>query len=285
MTILSVVFENQDESKTFEWEITKDPLAQKWLDILRNCPRATEDYNSDYDWWSVGHTEEHFNTIKERMKTVSSKLNAENGFEIPLEWYENLNRENLNRLHKKFHEIAENLSMPNLDVNMLNYTVHVAESCLTNISNQTRTGYFVYFYNTFANIPLTEEDYQSFNCYNVKPGQLVLSYSTIGKNLYHCYVDNDMTIIKSRMVRPKQTLTSSTSLYINGQYQPNEPAGFYKWCQDNQIDQYGYDYTAPEHTGGQCIIGNPVGVWDEDSLINWVLNSDRVKVRRWSLID
>lgn len=281
---LTVTLRSTSETKTLQWRIGDSKLARRWANLVTSTPRQNENYYSDFDWWMAGYTQDHLDKIVNRMATICAKLNAEKGFDIPSAWFLNINRESLNQLHLQFHELAERISNDS-EINQLNYIVHNAESCLSNMQYKQKFSNLIVNLNVFAQEPLTQEDYLEFTEYSIAPGTLLLGYDTIGKNLYHCYQDNDIDLIGAGMVRPKLNLTSAVSCYIAGSPNSTEPARYYKWCEDNNIlDQYRYDCHAPLHSGGHCVIGTPVD-WNADQLTEWLLNSDGVQVHQWAIED
>ncbi len=280
---LTVTLSNQQEIKTLQWLISESDIATRWASLIKTAPRQNENYHSDFDWYMAGYTPEHFDKIVAQMTAICSRLNAEKGFDIPVDWFQNLTRDSLNGLHLKFHELAENI--PNdPDINQLNYIVHNAESCLSNIKWNKKFSSLIFNLNVLVQEPLKPEDYLQFDQYNIAPGSLILGYDTIGKNLFHCYTDQDLDLVSSGMVRPKLTLTSAVNCYIAGMPELREPQQYYKWCSDNNLTQYGYDCHDPLHTGGSCVIGTPIN-WDSDGLTEWLVNSGSVRVKHWAIED
>jgi hypothetical protein len=282
---LTVTLQNkQKENKILQWTLKDSVIATRWANLVKSTPRQNQNYHSDFDWWMAGYTQEHFDKIVAQMTAICVRLNAEKGFDIPVDWFQNLTRDSLNGLHLKFHELAENT--PNdPDINQLNYIVHNAESCLSNIKWNKKFSSLIFNLNVLASEPLLPKDYLQFDQYNIAPGSLILGYDTIGKNLFHCYVDNDIDLIQHSMVRPKLTLTSAVNCYISGMSESREPARYHKWCEDNDIlNNYGYDSRNPLHSGGCCVIGTPID-WNGEELTEWLLNSLGVHVHHWAIED
>lgn len=274
----------QCQDKTLQWDIKDSTIATRWANMLKTTPRQNENYHSAFDWYTVGYTQEHLDKIVSNMSAICNKLNLTKGFDIPNSWFENLTRESLNQLHLKFHSMAEDIPSDK-DIDQLNYIVHNAEACMSNMYWKQKFGNLVANFNVFDCEELSESDFLEFNNYSIEPGALILSYATIGKNLYHCYIDNDLELIQNQMVRPKVTLTPAVNCYITGTNASHQPVQYYKWCDDNNIfDKYGYDCRNPMHTGGHCVIGTPID-WNADSLTQWLLDSTDVHVRHWALED
>jgi hypothetical protein len=284
MKLAITLHNNLGQTKILQWIIRDSNLATRWAALIKNNPRQNEHYHSEFDWYTAGHTQSHFDKIVSNMATICKKLNADKGFNIPGHWFENVTRESLNQLHLEFHKLAER-SPDDSDVNQLNYIVHNAESCLANIKWGKKFSNLIVNFNVFANMPLLPEDYLEFDTYSIEPGMLILGYDTIGKSLFHCYNDNDIDLIKQQMIRPKLTLSPATNCYIAGQFEEMEPGQYYKWCDDNNIlGKYGYNCRDPLHTGGYCVIGTPIN-WDADVLTEWMVSGQSIRVQHWELQD
>lgn len=273
-----------NQTKILQWTIRNSGLATRWANLVKSTPRQNDNYHSEFDWWMAGYTQEHFDKIVSTMATVCARLNADKGFDIPSDWFENVTRDSLNQLHLEFHELAERT--PNdSDVNQLNYIVHNAESCLSNIRWNKKFSNLIVNFNVFAQELLMTDDYLEFDTYNILPGSLILGYDTIGKNLFHCYTDQDLELVSKHMVRPKITLTSAVNCYINGMQETQEPQNYYKWGDDNDLlATHGYDCRLPLHSGGQCVIGEPLD-WNAEGLTEWLLSGSGVHVHHWALED
>ena len=282
---LTVTLHNDlGEPKILQWQIADSNIAARWANMLKVTPRRDQNYHSPFDWYTVGYTQEHLDKIVAKMATICNKLNLTKEFDIPSSWFENLTRESLNQLHLKFHTMAEDVPS-HKDVDQLNYIVHNAEACMSNMQWKQKFGNLVMNFNVFDSDELTDAEYLEFNNYMVTPGALILSYDTIGKNLYHCHMDNDLELVKNQMVRPKLTLTPAINCYITGSEDNRQPAKYHKWCTDNNVlALYGYDSHSPLHSGGCCVIGTPVN-WNADDLTEWLLSSTEVHAHHWELQD
>lgn len=100
--------------------------------------------------------------------------------------------------------------------------------------------------------PLEDIDYENF----VFPtaGDLSLDYSTIGKDLYSCYITNDLELIKKNEVKPQKFLTEFIFLQFDTLNNATKFNNFYKWCEQNEVDKY-IDYKLPVHRPGRHILG------------------------------
>ena len=51
-----------------------------------------------------------------------------------------------------------------------------------------------------------------FNYQDIEFGDLVLGYHTIGKNLWDCFKENDLNVVRNGLVRPQKTISSEVIL-------------------------------------------------------------------------
>lgn len=281
-----VTLENSvGEKRQLNWHLLDNPLIRRWIDLMRN--HRAETFHSQWDWWALGYSREHLDTVWSEMQDLVTLINKKDNAGINVLLIQSCTRENLNELHKQFHLLAEN-NNPSKEIHRLNYLVHIAENCVSNLSSGTDFGFMVSRFNNYYVEPLTNDDYQYFDSYIIQPGDLSMGYSTIGKNLRHCADNDDLEVIKQGMVRPKITLTSEIHAVFGsaGKGQRTEETvknNYFKWCDDNNVESYGYNYREPVHTGGYCILGRMTD-FDHREFTNWVITSDRVIVVDWQIV-
>ena len=285
MNFIIILENNLGERQQLSWELLDNPLIRRWVNLM-NAHRA-ETFHSQWDWWALGYSQEHLDNVWAEMRTLVALINNKDNAGVSDSLIESCTRENLNALHKQFHLLAEN-NNPSKEIHRLNYLVHIAENCIGNLASKTDFGFMVNRFNNYHNEPLAEDDYQYFDSYVVRPGDLAMSYSTIGKNLRNCAQDNDLEVIKQGMVRPKITLTSEIYAMFgtaNNTYQSSETvkSKYFKWCDDNNIESYGYNCRDPIHTGGYCILGRMTD-FDHREFTNWAITSDSVIVVDWQFV-
>lgn len=284
-----LLLENQSgEQRLLDWQLVDHALSAKWVDLM--IAGRADNPNSIWDWWGVGYSQEHLDSIWSKIKQIVLHLNSIEQANIDERLLSGITRDNLNELHKQFHLLAEHATDASNEVNQLNYLVHLAESCVQNVKFNSKEGSFTTRFNNYNSVPLTEEDYTLFDRYITLPGELTLGYSTIGKNLLHCYGDNDLRAVKEGLVRPKLTLTTEVRplLGINKRAGSDIEASnrgnrakFYKWCEDNGVGEY-YDYRSPMHSAGQCVIGHAV-TFDPAEINEWAIASTSVKLVNWTI--
>jgi len=286
MTILTITFRNnKNERKEFRWLVNDKPITQKWLQLLR----GTKDrYDHPWDFWAVGHTPAHYETIKNSIIKISEKLNQLHGFDIPLELCYNLTQENLNILHLKFHEVAENLIRSIDDLDQLNRLVHNAETTERNLRWPNRDNYAIFTLNSFNKQLLVPNDYLEFDSNIIPAGSLTISYSTIGKSLLNCSGDNDLQLVQNKMVRPKITLSCEVKLSLSEVDQSADRmiSNHYLWCEKHNVKQFGYDPYDPIHITKECVLALPHES-DIGNLYQWAIDSNmgEIVIESWALGD
>lgn len=286
MTILEIAFRNnKNERNVFRWLVNNKTITQKWLTLLRGTP---DRYHHPWDFWAVGHTSDHYEIIKNSIIEISQRLNQQHGFDIPLELCYNLTQENLNTLHLKFHEVAEKLPSSIDDLDQLNRLVHNAETTQRNLQWPGRDNYAIFTLNSFNKQPLVLDDYLEFDADCIPAGSLTISYSTIGKSLFNCSSDNDLLLVQSNMVRPKIMLSCEVKLSLSEIDQSNSRAisDHYRWCENHNVKQFGYDPYDPIHITKECVLALPHES-DIGNLYQWAIDSNmgEIVIESWALGD
>jgi len=107
----------------------------------------------------------------------------------------------------------------------------------------------------FGYYKLAEEDYRDFTF--PIGGDLVADFSTIGKDLFACFVSNDITLIKSGKVKQQERLTDFLSLSFNHHITVHDKIlknQYYEWCERNSVGNY-IDFKNPKYNPGRHVLG------------------------------
>ena len=185
----------------------------------------------------------------------------------------------LNKLHERFHWINEDMDAyppgkkillrSGSPLTRLNIDIHILEHQLAQENKRGAASTNCCFYLggetkwDRQTVPLTDEDYKQYN-YKAQHGDMIPGYHTVGKNLMHCWVDNDIELIKAGMVRPQINLASETihcfysipkfSLSNNAftrQHKEGNMDGeiekMWKWVEENNLSEY-VDRNNPAHS-------------------------------------
>lgn len=105
-------------------------------------------------------------------------------------------------------------------------------------------------------------------------GDLLLCYGTAGKNLYTCFLDDDMEVVRAGEVRQQVTLSTGVlaafptdaTYATSAQYEKSQYDAYYAWCEKNQVASLGHDYHQPKYRLGNIPLGeliNPGYTWDD----------------------
>ena len=103
-------------------------------------------------------------------------------------------------------------------------------------------------------------------------GDLRLGYATLGKPLFTCYIENDINVVKEKMVASQVKITSEVYLIFDYTLDQRNKSrhsisNYQKWCLDNDTYSYGYDPEDPQHK----YTGRPLlGKLDTEVDINFV---------------
>lgn len=171
--------------------------------------------------------------------------------------------EALNYLHKRFHYIAEKFhGMPDptkCDFTAIARKLSEINTAIHRIENRTMianaAGGYVnitlrdsYKRSTYIDDDLRRYFYHEPNI-QTRPGDLWLSYGTIGKTLWDCYRDNDVQLVREMGLRPKITITSEHAISFGARVPTNLQDNLLqvvKWLQDNKLERY-VNPVEPQH--------------------------------------
>jgi len=203
----------------------------------------------------------------------------------------------LNDLHERFHEISEEMSSwikPNRvliadsPLNRLNTDIHTLEHLLHQTNNTVHHSNNCCFYLDGPtkwdkhSTPLTEEDYKTFN-YTANHGDMIVGYHTVGKNLQHCWHDNDIVLVKKGMVRPQLKLSTEVICIFSQEEnltdhtdQSHQIEKMWDWVVENNLSEY-VDKNDIRHSAnyGPCVakIINPITMEE----INKIYHEEKLK--------
>lgn len=108
---------------------------------------------------------------------------------------------------------------------------------------------------------LVDGDYEAFTVPTA--GDLVADFSTVGKDLWHCHLTNDMETVRQGKVKQQTILTDYVFCHFhNSEDPPNvhdiSRNDFYKWCNENKVEQY-CDYMHAIYIPGRHVLGRVDG--------------------------
>lgn len=235
-------------------------------------------------------THEDFDRVLSEMNKHLSTIRREEiiSLEMPDLSRSNLSQQYLNIIHEKFHRYEEEVQANNVyarnqfslaqspllfykqqQLNLytpthyalgyLNTLIHWVENAYKMLDGTHINQFFNYYLHPNSFAPLKREDYE-LSRISLNFGDLMLGYGTTGKNLYHCYIDNDQEVIKQRLIRTQKTISTEILAFFplrdaDAAFEREQNERFRKWCEQVPVAQYGYNLDDPEHRIGHIPLG------------------------------
>ncbi len=281
---------NDPEDHIFELKYTvlDHAVAKKWVELTKAALRANALPAGQSFNFKV--TKQDLKKVLDQMNQLVETIKDESLIEvdIPHLSLENITQDYLNQLHESFHRYEETVESRNVyrrnhfsparramlfyktqvlglytpthyALGKLNTLIHWVENAYKMLSGEHINQFFNFYMhpNQFSN--LDESEYElcriSFNF-----GDLMLGYGTTGKNLYHCYIDDDKEVVREGLIRPQRSVSTEVLALFplkdateNFEVEQNER--FRAWCQEAEVSKYGYDIDEPIHKIGHIPLG------------------------------
>lgn len=280
--ILTIVFENyKGEEKSFDWEMVETRYARAWKDLMLNWKDQWKLGVPEFkDKWFISSTNEDFSNYIKQIKELVEIIDSLGEHYVgSADIHDDITREELNRIHEEFHKYVETCEKdsPNAKVreteelcHRLNDLVHLTEIAEKNRHQIRPDKRIIATATPHMQVPYEEEDYEHFKC-SMLAGWIYVGYATPGKNLFHCFCDDDMPVVEKELVRQSQGLSNEIHIELDGMdnvdptYERGIKSNYYNWCKKNDVKKYGYDYTKPIYNPGRIPLAKPVG--DIDDLV------------------
>ena len=250
-----IVTQRTEEEYVFSYDIIPSPVTELWekvvLSSIENNLKIK--YFSHIKCNTPQETLDRINDICDSLPFEATTL------DIP-EKIEDLTEPFLNELHQTFHKcfakdiwgwkwklVTEDHKVSILQLNNL---IHEIDNF------KIARGFNIIKVNFDHDIPYQQDipvDLYPYWDYTWgKLGDLRLGYATLGKRLHECFMQNDMDVVKAKMVRPQVHILSEVYLIFmeidRRKYKKDvEYPLFLKWCKDNNVSEYGYDPLEPQH--------------------------------------
>lgn len=210
-----------NSGKSLKYKTLNNDLSQYWIEnFLLPCIEAPKIYDSSvsidschYSFPFFEEREELVSTLKENIKLIESY-----GITLPNVEESTFTQDKLNILHEFFHtEVENSYTRYSKDLRLakgikdLNYNIHKLESAIGEKSSNKNYAVICLHYYTKFQQDLPKEILNKFNINYFKEsiskcnsGNIgFINYSTIGKNIYHAYYNNDIDLIKKGLIRNK----------------------------------------------------------------------------------
>jgi hypothetical protein len=279
---LIITFKNfRGEIMDFSWELFDKRHSYAWVDLMKEWKTKWRDGIPEFkDKWFISSTNEDFLNYIKQIKIHVDRIDSIGQHYVGSENInEDITREELNRIHEEFHKYVETCEKdsPNRDIreteelcHKLNDLVHLTEISEKNRHQIRPDKRIIATAVPHMQVDYDESDYDNFTCTMCR-GWIYVGYATPGKNLFHCFCDDDMSVVEKGLVRQSQGLSNELHIELDGEenivseYEYGIKEKYYKWCVDNKIEDYGYNFRNSKYNPGRIPLAKPIG--DIDDLV------------------
>jgi len=282
--IISFVNEQGDIQKLV-YRIANTPVAELWMDRVRRVKSSPKCHVFGNQWATSIPSLEKIQTLWQTMKRLVDETNSgkyvQVGFiDMPEQFDPTIDQQELlNFLHYTFHKFEEEsaLQAKTYDPLMqLNVEIHKLEQLARTYKLNQSQDYSLLaccFFLTdgqIDKIAFPSELYLPWWNNSAQFGDLVLGYHTVGKNIQHCYQDNDVELVKSGFLRPQKELGNEVLLMFPAINDPNSAKDMAvkirEWVTDNQLEPY-VDMSLPENqVSSQPLVGRLEGIYTRQEI-------------------
>lgn len=267
-------FETDGSTKQLNFNLVDTPVTELWIKTLEESDNKNiidvQCYFSD-----------DFVGLDEDLERLINLIGTE--FPDILKYQKKpFTQDVMNDLHKYFHSSVEGSAVFNNEVRNalgeLNLSIHRWEM------SHARCASVFYRLDSSVRLPLPLELRKYWSIRNVPPGRLTLGYYTLGKDLWACYSDNDLEVVKAGMVKPQMDVHTQVIFDFYPLYPAflkRSWAEFDNWCNVNNTLAYGVHSEMPIHrTGFRPVLAvanylPPLAqikhMWKNSSKIYWTL--------------
>jgi hypothetical protein len=204
------------------------------------------------------------NTINE-LNNLGHNISLSLCMDISSSLVSNLEIISLNKLHFLFENSLGNINKDDVNCYNLiflwekvNNLIHFIETK----SKLTEHTQFNFVSRVFSIVKknfykLHDEDYNNFT--QPQPGDLVADYSTVGKDLFACFLSNDMELVRKKEVKQQEFLTDYFFLHFSNNQRTAEDDHrtkdrYYLWCYENKVDEH-YSFFEPKYNCSRHVFG------------------------------
>lgn len=231
-------FEALGRKEELVFEIVNNELTRDWAHQVEYYFNKGEKYPLDL----VNVYGENKKEVFLEMKSIAQEIGLEYNYT-----FENFTQESLNRLHEEFHFKEEQNNQDNKDLyHRLNILIH-------KIEGNDKVCYWYTHKVLDYEQPIKDNHWQYFDIKTktlaIDRPFLSLGYHTIGKDLRHCFLDNDIELVKKNGIRPIQRLHTQV-FYRESDSLVNNKKNIRKWAKKNKIYHL-IDWSKPQYSKNQ----------------------------------
>lgn len=287
-----ILQEHRGRRQELEYRLHDTPVVERFVAVTRQALAA--DARPYGAYFSTRLTEPQFRARLCRMRELIHRVAA--GGVWPMPDYRltpaTVTQAQLNHLHRLFHEFEEQCRLPvdeqqpalaawrsgddaayqrtREDLNALNLLIHHIEHAQKSREDWTWQ-FFGFHLAPQEPLPLHSNDYAAMTA-QVKFGDLLLCYGTAGKNLYTCFLDDDLDVVRSGQVRQQVTVssgvlaafTTDAAYASSAAYERTQYERYHAWCERNEVIRDGHDHRLPIYRFGNIPLGELV-----DQSLSW----------------
>lgn len=272
-------------TQRLSFRLIDTPVTELWLETVRETiadPNFKVFYNQMATFFpSLDKIQQTWNLMYQGVQETNSKQWVDVDYiSMPEHFDPNNNPQALlNQLHYEFHRLEETVAIQKWRIingsydplQIVNVSIHKLEQMVAlfrgvdNIGRKADISLMSSFFihrtdpklgSVISTRTIPEHFYQYWN-HDDAFGVLLLGYHTIGKNLFHCYRDNDVELVQRGMVRPQIILGTEAQLVFS-KLPPENCAGqqaqylreMHQWVKNNHLESF-VDLNDPKHNLGQ----------------------------------
>ena len=261
-----------DDVYTLKYELRENSTVDKWVNHFLSTEETLMAKNGVKSWQYNFYTFPSWEAVKEgrvKMNKIIDTLNSKNWASIPdtLKLLEDdksvVELDKLNELHFIFESEIIKLDGENTNPELffllegVNNLVHLCEKY--DPVNETSTEYHSYRLDEDIMeyvLHMEDTDYENMDI-NLF-GTVTLDFGTVGKDLGACFYTQDIELVKRQEIKQQEYIKANISFdWTSKENDPNEEyRRYYKWCEDNNVQDYGYNYKEPKYNLGRVILGD-----------------------------
>lgn len=195
-----------------EYLLVDTAVGRAWQQLIRD-PRVNLDRIQNWQIFEPDH--------KERILARLSELTGNH------RWTD----DDFNHWHRQFEQNHQHSAHWH-EINLL---IHQAQD--QHPGDRRRIGFFDYDPKLLPLPEITEEHLECFS-YSRRPGDLLLGYHTIGKDLWSAYGDGDHELVRSNSITPQRHIGPEFIMVLDAPYQPYAMMmdSVSKWLEEISVD-------------------------------------------------
>ena len=259
----------------FKYKLRDHETVDKWVVQVKTNWEMWKDAENIKIFNYNNYVSPSWDTIKTAritMNNVIDEVNSNGWFEVSedlkldVEDKSDPQLEKLNELHYIFESnlISYNEKYNNKIIvtplfralESMNNLVHVCEKWDGNENPTVFNVFRMIEHDDLEWLHMEDDDYNRMEIFNF--GYIELDFGTIGKDLGTCFETNDVELVKRQEIKQQEWIRPFLAQKF---LMPKEPEGdwkpdhYYKWCNDNKVEEYGYNYKEPQYNLGRVILG------------------------------